>query len=109
MTIHTENMAVLCTTNLPRHEADILSELIEAGQVSGMSRDTGWMIPTKPLREPANQQTTHLNYVLGYLRAKGFDWALFDCDAEPCDELTEFTWEHDLPAWAQDFRIGEHK
>lgn len=92
MTIPNERMAVISTAHLPENEAEEVSELIETGAITGMKREYGWLIHTKPLSYPARVQVPHLNYVLGYLFARDFPWVMFDCDADKLPDIPAFDW-----------------
>lgn len=85
-------MAVLSTGHVPFEESIHIGVLIDDGDIIGMCRDEGWLVHTTPLRESCRGLVPQLNYVLGYLRAKGFDWVLFDRDAGGTDELDAYDW-----------------
>lgn len=87
-----ERMAVLSTGHVPFEESIHIGVLIDDGDIIGMCRDEGWLVHTTPLRESCRGLVPQLNYVLGYLRAKGFDWVLFDRDAGGTDELDAYDW-----------------
>lgn len=86
-------MARISTTNLPRQEAEQISDLLRAHHITGQTLDQGWLITTtQPLPDTVSASTPHLNYVLGFARAQGFDWVFFDFDAETVEELPQFLW-----------------
>lgn len=92
MTIPSETLAVISTAHLPEVEAKRIPTAIErrlVGGITGMSREEGFLIYTKQV---IDNDLPHLNYILGFLRATGFVWVLFDCDAEAIEDLEVFNW-----------------
>ncbi|WP_304526879.1 hypothetical protein [Halomonas sp. I5-271120] len=85
MTIESKTMAVISTSHIPEDEAEELTEAIRQDAIHGaMQRADGWLLRTK--RHISDLPA--ISHILGYLDAKGFDWVLFDKDADPCPELT---------------------
>lgn len=87
MTIHTENLAVISTAHVTADEGDALTAHL-AEDLGGMKRDYGWLLPTRSVVSGRE----NLSFVIGYMKAKGFDWILFDCDAPHADDLTVYEW-----------------
>ncbi len=87
MTIPQETLAVISTGHITQDEAQALTEG-GAQDLNGMQREEGWMLSTR--RAPEGYAC--LSYVLGYLKAQGFDWVLFDRDAECVPDLPTFEW-----------------
>ena len=60
----------------------------------GPYREFGWFVYAQPENERAGRDAVpdDLFAVMQWAQANGFDYILFDCDAEAVDELATYDW-----------------
>jgi len=88
MSLYEERMAVLSTGHLPHHEAQLVEQLLKEGDLTGMTRDEGWLLYVRR----CSDRLPILTFILGFAAGQGCTWVLFDCDAEPSDEFELHDW-----------------
>lgn len=88
--IYSETLAVISTAHLTEEEWQVLDQLLKEPDpgINAMGREEGALVYTDQIVV----EVPRLNFVLGFLLAKGFQWVLFDHDAEPTEGLETFDW-----------------
>jgi len=89
MTIFVEPMAIVSTAHLPPQEAsEIIPAKIKRRELIGMEREEGFLLCTNQL----DPDLVVMSSLLGFFKGRGFNWVMFDCDADMVDDLPEYEW-----------------
>ena len=83
-----ETMLVISISHLPPETVEEASDLIQNGDLPGFTRDEGILVPTSARLSDLGP----LSFILGYGKAHGFDWVMFDRDGDTLEDLEAFLW-----------------
>lgn len=88
MFIEEAKTCVISTAHLPAEEASSLTHAFNGRNAMGFLREEGFMV----YHDNRLPDLPCLSFILGYMKAKGYDWVMFDRDAGTLPVFESFQW-----------------